>query len=188
MPTLCSRCRAEFESHESLGNDFQLCQDCWERECSRLWWMAVAAFASSEDTDLITEHDLPRIFNPDGADENPKDIIGTRKPALHLVPQSANILEAVVFGHGAEKYGGAYNWRVKPVRASIYLSAAMRHLAQWLDRQNDDPESGISHLAHARACLAILIDAQTTDSLIDDRPPVGKSAELIQKHTKSPEG
>lgn len=134
---------------------------------------------------MMTEHDLLRIFNSNGADENPKDAIGSRKPALHLVPQSANILEAVVFGHGADKYGGAYNWRVKPVRASIYLSAAMRHLAQWLDGQNDDSESGISHLAHARACLAILIDAQTTNCLIDDRPPTGKSAELIQKHTKA---
>ena len=134
---------------------------------------------------MMTEHDLLRIFHPNGADENPKDVIGSRKPALHLVPQAANILEAVVFGHGADKYGGAYNWRVKPVRASIYLSAAMRHLAQWLDGQNEDLESGISHLAHARACLAILIDAQTTDSLIDDRPTAGKSAELIQKHTRA---
>lgn len=133
----------------------------------------------------MTEHDLPRIYNPDGLTENPKDAVGSRKPALHLVPQSANVLEAVVFGHGAEKYGGAYNWRVKPVRASIYLSAAMRHLAQWLDGQDNDIESGVSHLAHARACLAILIDSQTTDSLIDDRPSVGKSAELIQKHTKT---
>ena len=33
--------------------------------------------------------------------------------------------------------------------------------------------------------LAILIDAQATDALIDDRPSFGKSAELIQKHTKS---
>ena len=134
---------------------------------------------------MMIEHDSPRIFDPDESTENPKDVIGRRKPPLHLVPQSANILEAIVFGHGADKYGGAYNWRVKSGRSSIYLSAAMRHLAQWLDGQDDDPESGISHLAHARACLAILIDAQTTDSLIDDRPTAGPAAELIQQHTKA---
>lgn len=137
---------------------------------------------------MMTGHDLPRIFNPDMASQNPKDIVGSRKPSLHLVPQSANILEAVVFGHGAEKYGGAYNWRVKPVRASIYVSAAMRHLAQWLDGHDDDSESRLSHLAHARACLAILIDAQATGSLIDDRPPAGPACDLIQKHTRAVEG
>ncbi|MCA8985824.1 MAG: hypothetical protein KDA76_19060 [Planctomycetaceae bacterium] len=185
MPIPCTRCHAVFEPTDSIGSDFRFCQDCWERECSRWWWSVIVALALPEDQDLMTEHDLPRIFNPDGTAENPKDIVGSRKPALHLVPPSANILEAVVFGHGADKYGGAYNWRVKPVRTSIYISAAMRHLAQWLDGQNDDAESGISHLAHARACLAILIDAQTTASLIDDRPSVGKSASLIQKHTKA---
>lgn len=129
----------------------------------------------------MTAHDPPH------ATENPKDIVGRTKPALHLVPQSAAILEAVVFGLGADKYGGAYNWRITPVRATTYVSAAMRHLAQWLDGQNDDSESGVSHLAHARASLAILIDAQSADCLIDDRPTAGKAAGLIQKHTRAAE-
>jgi len=115
---------------------------------------------------------------------NPKDIVGVRKPALCLVPQSANILEAVVLGLGARKYGSAFNWREKHVKASIYLSAAMRHLAQWFDGQDDDAESGVSHLAHARACLGILLDALATGHLIDDRPPAGVSTELIEALTE----
>lgn len=132
----------------------------------------------------MTEHDLPRIFNPDGAAENPKDRVGAGKPPLHLIPPAAEILEAVVMGLGARKYG-EYNWRTSKVRATVYIAAAKRHLAQWLDGQDDDPESGVSHLAHARACLGVLLDAIATGNVIDDRPCAGPAAELIQKHTKT---
>ncbi len=114
---------------------------------------------------------------------NSKDIEGCRKPSLHLIPQSANILEAVVLRLGARKYGGPFNWRTTRVHASVYLSATMRHLAQWLDGQDDDAESGVSHLAHARACLGILLDAQSVHCLIDDRPLPGVAHELIVRHT-----
>ena len=183
---LCSRCRTEFELSDSIGSDFRLCQDCWEHECSRLWWSMIAALAPSEDEDqdLMTEHDLPRIFHPDGSAENPKDRIGAGKPPLHLIPPAAEILEAVVMGLGARKYG-EYNWRTSKVRATVYIAAAKRHLAQWLDGQDDDPESGVSHLAHARACLGVLLDAIATGNVIDDRPTAGPAAELIQKHTKT---
>ena len=114
---------------------------------------------------------------------NPKDVVGIHKPARHLIPQSANILEAVVLALGARKYGGSCNWRTRDIHSSIYTSAAMRHLAQWLDGEDDDPESGVSHLAHARACLGILLDALATGHLIDDRPPPGVAAELIERFT-----
>lgn len=118
----------------------------------------------------------------DRAEENPKDCIGIRKPPLHLIPPAAEIAEAVVMGLGAAKYG-AYNWRTAKVKATIYVAAAKRHIAQWLDGADDDPESGVSHLAHARACLGILLDAEATGNLIDDRPPSGAAAELIQQFT-----
>ena len=184
MPIPCARCRAEFEPADSVGSDFQLCQDCWECDSSLLWWSMIAALAPPEDTDLMTEHDLPRIFNPDGTAENPKDRVGAGKPPLHLIPPAAEILEAVVMGLGARKYG-EYNWRTSKVRATVYIAAAKRHLAQWLDGQDDDPESGVSHLAHARACLGVLLDAIATGNVIDDRPTAGPAAELIQKHTKA---
>ncbi|MBX3452790.1 MAG: hypothetical protein KF777_24855 [Planctomycetaceae bacterium] len=184
MPIPCARCRTEFEPADSVGSDFQLCQDCWERDSSRLWWSMIAALALPEDTDLMTEHDLPRIFNLDGAAENPKDRVGAGKPPLHLIPPAAEILEAVVMGLGARKYG-EFNWRTSKIRATVYIAAAKRHLAQWLDGQDDDPESGVSHLAHARACLGVLLDAIATGNVIDDRPPAGPGAKLIQKHTKA---
>ena len=131
---------------------------------------------------MITEQDVERLALP--VAENPKDRIGTRKPPLHLVPPAAEIAESMVMALGAKKYGAA-NWRSTKVRASIYIAAARRHLLQWFDGQDDDPESGISHLAHARASLGILLDAIATESVIDDRPPKGAAAELIETFTKS---
>jgi hypothetical protein len=115
--------------------------------------------------------------------ENPKDSIGITKPNLNLVPPVANIIESVVMGLGAKKYG-PYNWRESGVKASIYVAAAQRHLAQWLDGETTDPESGVSHLAHVRACMGIMLDADSIGKLIDDRPPKGASASVILENTE----
>lgn len=114
---------------------------------------------------------------------NPKDKIGRTKPPLHLIPPAAEVQEAVVMGLGASKYG-PFNWRDHSVAASVYIAAAKRHIAQWFDGQNIDPESGAGHLAHARACLGILLDAEAIGKLVDDRPPAGDAAGLIQRLTK----
>lgn len=124
--------------------------------------------------------EYPRLAGGDG--ENPKDRIGVRKPPLHLIPPAAEVLESVVMALGAKKYG-AFNWRSADVKASVYVAAARRHLLQWYDGQDDDPESGVCHLAHARACLGILLDALATGRLVDDRPTPGVSAELIRQFT-----
>ena len=113
---------------------------------------------------------------------NEKDRVGATKPPLNLIPPAAEILESMVMGLGAEKYG-AFNWRHEKIQASIYIAAIRRHLAQWHDGEDDDPESGMSHLAHARANLGILIDAITAGKVIDDRPPPGAASELIRKLT-----
>lgn len=122
-----------------------------------------------------------------GMSLNPKDRLGILKPSLHLVPASANILESVVFALGAKKYGGSFNWREHKISASIYVSAAMRHILQWFDGQDIDAESGVTHLAHARACLGIMIDAEACGTLIDDRPNAGPAADLIASLTTMPE-
>ena len=122
------------------------------------------------------------LLFPTTAGENLKDRIGSHKPPLHLIPPAAEILESAVMALGAKKYG-AFNWRTADVKASVYVAAARRHLLQWFDGQDDDPESGISHLAHARACLGILLDALATEHLVDDRPTPGASAALIQLTT-----
>jgi hypothetical protein len=112
------------------------------------------------------------------ADNNPKTQYGDLKPPVHLVPPVAILQEAMVFKLGAQKYG-PYNWRDNSVAVSVYYSAAMRHLTSYWDGEDLDPQSKESHLAHARASLAILIDALSCGNLIDDRPPPGQAAQFI---------
>ena len=115
---------------------------------------------------------------------NPKDRLGKAKPSMHFVPMIARLQEAIVMALGAKKYG-AYNWRTAPVIATVYSDAIERHLAQWMDGEDVDEESGVSHLAHVRACCAILIDAQATGNLLDDRPMTGgKVTEFIEAFTE----
>jgi hypothetical protein len=99
-----------------------------------------------------------------------------------LVPAALSLCVSKVMQLGAKKYG-AYNWRSKKVRATVYLAAAQRHLLQALDGQDVDEESGQSHFAHAAACMGILLDAQATGNLIDDRPTEGAAAKLIAEMT-----
>ena len=114
---------------------------------------------------------------------NPKDLIGAKKPRLSLVPPAGLVYAALAMANGADKYG-AYNWREKKVQAMIYLEACVRHVLSWQDGEEDARDSGVPHLAHALACLLILIDAKETGNLIDNRPKGGVTAELIERYTK----
>jgi hypothetical protein len=114
---------------------------------------------------------------------NPKDIIGSDKLPLHLVPFSAIAYECLAYLEGALKYGRA-NWRAAGVRFSIYYDACLRHLSKCMEGEWIDSESGIPHLAHARACLGILIDAYEAGKLKDDRMYKGGNYnELITKYS-----
>lgn len=115
---------------------------------------------------------------------NPKDSLGVKKPRLSYVPPSSLIYQALAMQDGAEKYG-PYNWREKKVIASIYIDAALRHINQWLDGEENADDSNKPHLGHALACLGIIVDALETGNLIDDRPKPGSASKLIKAFTKS---
>lgn len=104
--------------------------------------------------------------------ENPKAACGAKKVPLHLVPPSASHYLALAFADGAAKYG-PYNWRESGVDADTYAAAVRRHLDAWWDGENASPDAGLPHLAHAMACLAILLDAGSLGMLNDNRPPKG---------------
>lgn len=109
---------------------------------------------------------------------NPKDRLGLKKTRLSLVPPASIIYQALAMEDGAKKYG-PYNWRQNKVIASIYVDAAMRHLQAWFDGQECAEDSQKPHLAHALACLGIIVDAKETGNLVDDRPLPGAAARLI---------
>jgi hypothetical protein len=100
---------------------------------------------------------------------NPKDLIGSRKVSITKFPAAALLHGAHAMGNGAAKYG-SYNWRGNPVRASIYIDAAIRHLSAWFEGEEHAADSGVHHLGHALASIAIILDAQETGNLINDRP------------------
>jgi hypothetical protein len=101
---------------------------------------------------------------------NPKDAIGSKKLAMHLVPSIVQIYAALGFTEGALKYG-KYNWRVAGVRASIYLDAIYRHTAKLQNGEWADKVTKVPHLASIIACAGIIADARLCGKLNDDRPP-----------------
>lgn len=113
---------------------------------------------------------------------NPKDLIGVVKPPISLVPPVSIIQEAMALRDGAAKYG-PYNWRANKVQASIYIDALNRHVMAWLDGEDYAQDSGVHHLAHAKACLGILLDAEANGCLIDDRPQTGAAPRVLAELT-----
>ena len=66
-----------------------------------------------------------------------------------------DIIEDVVkvLTYGAKKYDRD-NWH--KVDKNRYFAAAMRHITDYQRGEKADPETGLSHLAHAQCCLIFL--------------------------------
>jgi len=111
-------------------------------------------------------------------DHNPKTRFGIAKVPLHLVPPSAKHYLALALADGARKYG-PYNWRDTAISTSVYVAAAQRHIDAFWDGEDNAPDSGVHHIAHAMACMALMLDALTIGKLNDDRPTMG-AAPMLQ--------
>lgn len=87
-----------------------------------------------------------------------------------LLPWKALGYIARVFYHGSQKYS-PNNWR-KGYSWSLSYDAVQRHLALFWDGEDNDPEFGLPHLAHAGfhilVMLTFLLDPRYKD--LDDRP------------------
>lgn len=100
---------------------------------------------------------------------NPKDLIGSDKLPLSLVPGTTKAYLALGHCEGHLKYG-LTNWRECGVRMSIYLDALERHIEKLKGGEWEDQKTQVPHLANAITCLSIIIDAYESGKLIDDRP------------------
>lgn len=78
------------------------------------------------------------------------------KPRWDLLPFGPvrEVVEVLTFG--AKKYAPD-NWQRVPEPRRRYFAAAMRHLTAWYEGEPRDPETGLSHLAHAACCLLFLM-------------------------------
>jgi hypothetical protein len=136
--------------------------------------------------DFCSAYDLC-VFNTGQAmsekkDTNPKDSIGVKKVSLSSVPMTVIMEVGLGMLEGSCKYG-RHNYRVAGVRASVYYDATMRHLADWWEGTDTDPDSGLNHVTKAIASLVVLRDAMMQENWTDDRPPKTKEG-WIQEYNR----
>lgn len=80
------------------------------------------------------------------------------KPDPTLVPPKAIMAIAKAMGFGASKYG-AGNFKQEPrLSRERLLGSVLRHILADLDGEQLDSESGLRHIYHAAAGLAMLLD------------------------------
>nr|DAP61157.1 MAG TPA: hypothetical protein [Caudoviricetes sp.] len=80
------------------------------------------------------------------------------KGKLELSLVNTELVKAVaeVRMYGTEKYGDSENWRkVEPKR---YVDALYRHLLAYIEGNEVDEESGLSHLSHMACNISFLLD------------------------------
>lgn len=94
------------------------------------------------------------------------------KPPLAYIPKAALFAEGEAFKYGAKKYA-PFNYR-NGIVVTRTLSAAIRHIVQFLHGEDLDSESGVHHLGCARANLAMALDTLESHPEMDDRFKGGK--------------
>jgi hypothetical protein len=88
---------------------------------------------------------------------------------VELFPPEVIVAISKVLTFGAKKYTDE-NWR-QGIKYKRVYGALQRHLMAWYAGQENDNETGMSHLWHAGCCLTFLIYYHLDDSYAcyDDR-------------------
>lgn len=147
-------------------------QEMKEKEAAEKYW--------AEKEKAYQEAQKPMY--PESKETNPKDAIGSDKLPMHLVSGVVKAYQAIAHFLGNVKYG-AWNYRAKGARASVYRAALDRHMDAWWEGEEDDQDDGTPHLANALACINILIEAKEAGKLVDDRPPKSNYREVMNRLT-----
>jgi hypothetical protein len=103
---------------------------------------------------------------------NPKETQALRddKPRLDLLEPAADEQIARALATGAERYG-LRNFTESPIKARIYIGAIRRHVAAYLAGEEAAEDTGIHHLAHAGACIHVVLASIAAGTFVDDRQP-----------------
>lgn len=97
------------------------------------------------------------------------------KPTFELLPIDLLAETNKVLQHGRNKYG-LLNWQKKEnFKLSRCYNALLRHMFAWWRGEDNDPETGLSHLSHAMCNLLFLMYHFQNNKEADDRPVVGKT-------------
>lgn len=92
------------------------------------------------------------------------------KPMLHLLPPGPLADISRVLNFGATKHGGPWAYTDGQRNWSDDYDAMQRHMMAWWLGTDRDPESGLSHLAHAMARGLILMELERSGRGLDNRP------------------
>lgn len=98
-------------------------------------------------------------------------------------PSRLTVAVARVLDFGAKKYS-ANNWRKGGSWLSV-LDCAFRHITWYQSGEENDKESGLSHLAHAACNIAFLLEFVDQESGQDDRFTLTKQWECEQDSSLS---
>lgn len=101
----------------------------------------------------------------------------SQKLPYHLIAPEVLESLAKVLAFGAEKYA-VRNWEEGMDWSRVY-SAMQRHMWAWWGGEDNDPETGFSHLAHA-ACCIMFLDAYERRGVGKDDRPIPKTSEPWQ--------
>jgi hypothetical protein len=96
--------------------------------------------------------------------------IKTNKPSISLLPFRvlAEVAKAMQWGLSSGKYVRD-GWRLSTNDWSDVYDAGIRHVGQWWDGEELDPESGVSHLAHGICNFMFLLYYSLTGARGDNR-------------------
>lgn len=119
--------------------------------------------------DLLEKYNKKKAGSAAEEEPNPKAAEGRKKPGMSAVPIPVLQEMGVGMAEGAFKYG-RHNYRASPIVASDYYDAVTRHLQDWMEGVDLDPECPVSHLSKAMCALAVLRDAEIAGTMVDDRP------------------
>jgi hypothetical protein len=131
---------------------------------------------------------LPRPAEPVERDAAEAWKADAGKLPMHLIAPELPEEVAAVLGFGAAKYGER-NWERGMAWSRAY-AALQRHMWAWWGGEDRDPETGMSHLAHAGCCLMFLLAYERRGHGADDRPrqmaPQGGVAGISPRDTREP--
>jgi hypothetical protein len=103
------------------------------------------------------------------------------KAKLYLLPPKSILEVGKVLTYGADKYD-AENWRKVDDLQNRYTSAALRHIFAHIDGEADDPETGLSHLAHAMCCLLFKLEDELLGKGEEERAREADTGEYSARH------
>lgn len=114
---------------------------------------------------LVKLSDEERITNPQTGGQK-----GRKEARFDLIPPRALWALAVHYARGSRKYAER-NWE-NGTSFSLNWAAAQRHMWQWWAGEDDDKETGSSHLICAAWHMLALHTFIETHPELDDRPEV----------------